>query len=171
MPVGQVVVHRSHGTATVTRIEQRDVGGEARDYLVLEMVVGGMTVLVPRGGMADAGVRAPMTAGEAADALEALAEPVSVGPAGRNRWARELKDNSERARGGLPGDLVHVVRAVASRGEPSAAERRLGDRARALLGAEVAVALGLTVEQADDAVAGALARATAGHAGAGAVAG
>ena len=141
-PVGQVLVHPSHGTATVTGHEERDVEGEARTYVVLQLSVGDLTLKVPEENLPMVGVRDPMNQKEAREVLKMLGEePNEKGGNANGGWARRFKANTELARSGNPQDLATVVRNIHARPEPSTAEKRLLDKSRALLVAELAAAL------------------------------
>lgn len=156
-PVGQVLVHPSHGTATVTGHEDRDVEGEARRYVVLQLSVGDLTLKVPEENLPKVGVRAPMTKKQAQDVLRMLSEaPNEKGGNANGGWARRFKANTELARTGDPHDLATVVRNIHARPEPSTAEKRLLDKSRALLVAELAAALKVEQDTALDKVMAAL---------------
>lgn len=156
-PVGQVLVHPSHGTATVTGHEERDVEGEARRYVVLQLSVGDLTLKVPEENLPKVGVRDPMTKKQAREILQMLSEaPNEKGGNANGGWARRFKANTELARTGDPQDLATVVRNIHARPEPSTAEKRLLDKSRALLVAELAAALKVEQDTALDKVLAAL---------------
>lgn len=156
-PVGQVLVHPSHGTATVTGHEDRDVEGEARRYVVLQLSVGDLTLKVPEENLPKVGVRDPMTKKQAREVLQMLSEaPNEKGGNANGGWARRFKANTELARTGDPQDLATVVRNIHARPEPSTAEKRLLDKSRALLVAELAAALKVEQDTALDKVMAAL---------------
>jgi CarD family transcriptional regulator len=156
-PVGQVLVHPSHGTATVTGHEERDVEGEQRRYVVLQLSVGDLTLKVPEENLPMVGVRAPMSKKKAAEVLKMLGEePNESGGNANGGWARRFKANTELARTGDPIDLATVVRNIHARPEPSTAEKRLLDKSRALLVAELAAALKVTQDTALDKLSAAL---------------
>ena len=156
-PVGQVLVHPSHGTATVTGHEDRDVEGKARRYVVLQLSVGDLTLKVPEENLPKVGVREPMTRKQAREILQMLGEaPNEKGGNANGGWARRFKANTELARTGDPEDLATVVRNIHARPEPSTAEKRLLDKSRALLVAELAAALQLEQDTALDKVLAAL---------------
>jgi CarD family transcriptional regulator len=150
-PVGQVLVHPSHGTATVTGHEERDVEGEQRRYVVLQLSVGDLTLKVPEENLPMVGVRAPMSKKKAMEILKMLGEePNESGGNANGGWARRFKANTELARTGDPVDLATVVRNIHARPEPSTAEKRLLDKSRALLVAELAAALKIDQDVALD---------------------
>jgi CarD family transcriptional regulator len=148
-PVGSVLVHPSHGTATVTGHENREVAGESRRYVVLQLSVGDLTLKVPEENLPMVGVRQPMTKKQASVILGMLAEePSEAGGNANGGWARRFKANTELARTGNPEDLATVVRNIHARPEPSTAEKRLLDKSRALLVAELAAALSISQDAA-----------------------
>lgn len=97
------------------------------------------------------GVRAPMSKKKAMEILKMLGEePNESGGNANGGWARRFKANTELARTGDPVDLATVVRNIHARPEPSTAEKRLLDKSRALLVAELAAALKIDQDVALD---------------------
>src|ERR687896_583946 len=55
--VGDKVVYPHHGAAIVERREKREVFGETRDYLVLKLAYGDLTLMVPADNVDEVGLR------------------------------------------------------------------------------------------------------------------
>ena len=59
--VGDRVVYPHHGAAVVTKKEKREAFGEKKEYLVLEMAHGEMTLSVPVDNVEEVGMRWPIS--------------------------------------------------------------------------------------------------------------
>src|SRR6266700_4104962 len=46
--VGDCVIYPQHGAAVVEGLQDREIGGETREYLVLKLTYGDLTLMVPR---------------------------------------------------------------------------------------------------------------------------
>ncbi|WP_276526033.1 CarD family transcriptional regulator, partial [Corynebacterium phoceense] len=55
--VGEVVVYPHHGAAEITAIEQREMGGETLEFLVLQIKHSDLVVRVPSKNAEHVGVR------------------------------------------------------------------------------------------------------------------
>ena len=73
---GDRVVYPHHGAAVVEKKEKITAFGEERDYLVLRMAHGEMTLRVPVDSVDDVGMRWPIS-GDDVDDLELLALSVT----------------------------------------------------------------------------------------------
>jgi CarD family transcriptional regulator len=72
LTLGSQVFYPSHGVATVTGREEREVGGQTQVFYVLELGRGG-TLLVPLNNVERAGVRALISSKEARELLVKVA--------------------------------------------------------------------------------------------------
>src|SRR5690242_12990879 len=55
--VGDKVVYPHHGAATIERREKKEAFGEKRDYLVLRLAYGDLTLMVPADNAEEIGLR------------------------------------------------------------------------------------------------------------------
>ncbi|MGI8662468.1 MAG: CarD family transcriptional regulator [Acidimicrobiales bacterium] len=152
--VGSKVVYPSHGVAEIVRREKREFDGETRSYLVLVVpqqgwgTSGGMTLSVPEAAAADLGVRAAISAEDAAEVLDVLAVRDVRVPA---NWSRRFKNHQEKLKSGDVYQCAEVVRNLASRvrtARLSAAEQSMYAKARYILASELAVSWGVDDEAA-----------------------
>ncbi len=153
--VGAKVVYPSHGVAEIVRREERQVDGEKRTYLVLEVpqqgwgTQGGMTVSVPEDGAAELGVRAAIDRDDADEVLDVLAVRDVRVPA---NWSRRFKNHQEKLKSGDVYQCAEVVRNLAARlrtSRLSAAEQSMYAKARYILISELAVSWGISDEAAE----------------------
>jgi CarD family transcriptional regulator len=152
--VGSKVVYPSHGVAEIVRREKREFEGETQSYLVLVVpqqgwgTSGGMTLSVPEDKAADLGVRAAISAEDAAEVLDVLAVRDVRVPA---NWSRRFKNHQEKLKSGDVYQCAEVVRNLASRvrtARLSAAEQSMYAKARYILASELAVSWGVDDETA-----------------------
>lgn len=149
---GDVLVHPQHGAVVLEALETRRVDGQDEDYLVLS-VSGGLTILAPRGSLAEIGVRPPIGRTRAREVLMTLASSPSPVPPFSSREHREL---SRMVHSGDPLAVAGVLRDLAAKESERegsgrrlcSSERQLFLRATEILASELAVALPTTRERA-----------------------
>lgn len=135
--IGQTVIHPHHGAVTVDRKQERQLGGDTIEFLVLS-TDDGLSVMVPVDQVEETGIRDCMPKKEVKEVLEVLSDDPS--PV-KGHWSRRLKRNRERFRSGDPQEVATVVRDLAAKDERkglSPAERRLYRDARRMLEGELA---------------------------------
>lgn len=148
--VGDTVVYPHHGAAVVESLEQRELKGETKDYLVLRMTYGDLTLMVPTDSCDSVGIRDVVSDAQVAEVFAILESP--EGKASKN-WSRRFKANQEKLRSGDIFKVAEVVRNLATRelGKGlSAGERRMLAKAKQILLSELSVALGTDEETAED---------------------
>lgn len=139
--VGDTVVYPHHGAAVIEKKEQRELKGEPRDYLVLRLTYGDLTVMVPEDCCDEVGIRSVVSRRQVQEVLEVLRTPETN--AAKN-WSRRFKDNYEKLRSGDIFQVAEVVRNLAVRDVDnglSAGERRMLAKAKQILLSELAVAI------------------------------
>ena len=146
--VGDRVVYPHHGAAEVIRLEKRDFGGEEKDYVVLEMTHGDMTVALPIEKVDDVGMRWPICTEDVEDLFDVLARRDVREPA---NWSRRYKNHQEKLKSGDVYQVAEVVRNLARRDMArglSAGEKTLYNTARTVLVSELSFALDVTEDEA-----------------------
>ena len=147
--VGDTVVYPHHGAAVIEKTEERDLSGESREYLVLRLSYGDLTVMVPSDSCDEVGIRNVISKREVQQVLSVLREPE---PNPNGNWSRRFKANYEKLRSGDIFQVAEVVRNLATREKGrglSAGEKRMLTKAKQILLSELAVAIGKDEEQAD----------------------
>lgn len=157
---GDTVIYPQHGACKVEAIRKEDPlnVGKAQDYLVLRTVIGDMTLRVPMAKVDEVGVRPPVSPDELEDLVAVLAKADPRVPA---NWSRRFKNHQEKLKSGDVYQVAEVVRNLAARNRDaslSAAERTMYERARVNLISEIAPALKVTTEEAEQYLDDALAR-------------
>lgn len=150
--VGETVIYPHHGAAVIERQERRTLNGQERDYFVLRVTYGDLTVMVPSDALEECGVRRVVTQEEVEEVLDILRSPVSKQ---KGNWSRRFKANHEKLRSGDIFRVAEVVRNLCKRdGDKglSAGEKRMLAKAKAILLSELAVAIDKDEQQTEELV-------------------
>ena len=105
--VGDTVVYPHHGAAVIEAIEQREMGGETLEYLVLQIHQSDLVVRVPSKNAETVGVRDVVGEAGLRKVFGFLRE-TDVEEAGN--WSRRFKANQERLASGDVNKVAEVVR-------------------------------------------------------------
>ncbi|KQB86213.1 CarD family transcriptional regulator [Corynebacterium lowii] len=146
---GDVVVYPHHGAAVIESIEQREIGGETLDYLVLKINQSDLVVRVPVKNAELVGVR-DVVDDEGLRTVFGVLRETDVEEAGN--WSRRYKANQERLASGDVNKVAEVVRDLWRRDQDrglSAGEKRMLAKARQILVGEIALADTEDKEKAD----------------------
>ena len=153
---GDKVVYPHHGAAVIEKKEKREAFGEKRDYLVLRMAHGDMTLSVPVDMAEEVGMRWPIDKEDVGDLFEVLQKRDIREPA---NWSRRFKNHQEKLKSGDVYQVAEVVRNLALREQAkglSAGEKTLYNKALDVLVSELAFALNTPEDKAMAKVADAL---------------
>lgn len=148
--VGEVVVYPHHGAARIADIEQREMGGETLDFLVLNILQSDLSVRVPVKNAELVGVREVVNEDGLRKVFSVLRE-TDVEEAGN--WSRRYKANQERLASGDINKVAEVVRDLWRRDQGrglSAGEKRMLGKARQILVGELALAEPVDEARAED---------------------
>ena len=146
--VGDRVVYPHHGAAIISRKEKREFMGEVREYLVLEMAHGDLTLAVPADNAEEVGMRPPISAEDVDDLFQLLAKKDVREP---TNWSRRFKNHQEKMKSGDVYQVAEVVRNLALREASkglSAGEKSMLVKARQVLVSELSFALGVSEDEA-----------------------
>ncbi|MBW3562385.1 MAG: CarD family transcriptional regulator [Actinobacteria bacterium] len=150
--VGDTVIYPHHGAAIIEKQETRELKGEERDYFVLRLTYGDLTVHVPMDSLEECGVRSVVSKKEVEQVLDVLRQP--EGKQAGN-WSRRFKANYEKLRSGDIYKVAEVVRNLAIRESDkglSTGEKQMYTRAKKILASELAVAIKKDEEKAEELV-------------------
>ncbi len=146
--VGDKVVYPQHGAGTITKIAQKDVLGQQRDYLTIQILHSGMTVMVPVEHADRAGLRKVVAAGDVDEVLEVLRGDSTTMP---ERWSHRYKHNLDKLKTGDVLEVAEVVRNLASRDAEKdlpTGEKQMLAQAKKILASELMYARGLSEDEA-----------------------
>ena len=147
--VGDKVVYPHHGAGTVVKKEKREVLGEQREYLTIQILHNDMTVQVPSENCDKVGLRRVIVGDkEIAPVLKALTGISTEMP---KNWNRRFKHNRDKMKTGDILELAEVVRNLALRDHEkglSTGEKQMYVKAKKILASELMYAKNLSEEEA-----------------------
>jgi CarD family transcriptional regulator len=158
--IGEKVVYPNHGIGTVENIGIRAFGSQSEKFYLLRLGCNSMTVMVPFSHVDDVGLRKVTRNGEVGRVLSFLADGISHR---YQDWKDRFKENSERMRVGSMTQIAEVLKSllILQMSKPlSFREKKMLDRARHMLVAEIATSRGITEGEAVDLLKKALAKAS-----------
>ena len=147
--VGDTVVYPHHGAALIEAIEKRVIKGVERDYLVLRVAQGDLTVRVPAENVDLVGVRDVVNQEGLDRVFDVLRQPYTEEP---TNWSRRYKANLEKLHSGDVMKESEVVRDLWRRERErglSAGEKRMLAKARQILVSELALAENTNEDKAE----------------------
>ncbi|MGH9242788.1 MAG: CarD family transcriptional regulator [Acidimicrobiales bacterium] len=148
--VGDKVVYPQHGAAIIERRETRFAFGEEKEYLVLRVPHGDLTLMVPTDNAEQVGLRDVINDEEVEEVFMVLRKKEARMP---TNWSRRFKNHVEKLKSGDVYQVAEVVRNLSLREKEkglSAGEKRMLAKARQILTSELSFALGVSEEQAED---------------------
>ena len=135
--VGDKVIYPNHGLGVIERIEEKTIMGTTCGFYHLKIVASDTTVLVPLSNVDGVGLRRAITDLE----VERLFGLLGDGKIDDHQnWKGRFKDNSDKMRSGSIFDMADVLKSLtflARSKSLSFREKRMLDRARALIVTEV----------------------------------
>ena len=148
--VGDKVVYPHHGAATITSLEKKELFGEKRDYFILKLAYGELTLMVPTDATEEVGIRSVTPAKDVPKVLKVLKknEPTT----NTTNWSRRFKANVEKLRSGDIYQVADVVRSLHQRDKEkglAAGEKRMLTKARQILVSELTFSKNCKEEEAE----------------------
>ena len=146
--VGDKVVYPHHGAAIIERRETVVAFGEAREYFVLKIAHGDLTLKVPADNTEEIGLRDVIDHDEVEEVFSVLRKTGTREP---TNWSRRYKNHVEKLKSGDIYQVAEVVRNLALREAGkglSTAEKSMLERARGILVSELSFALNVSEEDA-----------------------
>ena len=147
--VGDKVVYPHHGAAVIERREKKEAFGEAREYLILKLAYGDLTLMVPCDNTDEVGLREVINHEEVEEVFAVLRKKEARMP---TNWSRRYKNHVEKLKSGDVYQVAEVVRNLSIRDKDkglSAGEKRMLTRARQILVSELTFAIGVSEEEAE----------------------
>jgi CarD family transcriptional regulator len=151
--VGDKVIYPNHGLGIVERIEEKTILGTTCGFFHLRIVSNDTTVLVPVANVDNVGLRKAIS-DEEVDRLFTLLSDGRID--NHQNWKGRFKDNSDKMRTGSIYDMADVLKSLTFLSKSkslSFREKRMLDRARALIVSEVSEVMrekALEIEQRVD---------------------
>lgn len=146
--VGDKVVYPHHGAAVVEKREKKKAFGEERDYLVLRLAYGELTLMVPADNTEEVGLREVINDEEVEEVFAVLRKKEARMP---TNWSRRFKNHVEKLKSGDIYQVAEVVRNLSLREKDkglSAGEKRMLAKARQILISELTFAINVDEDEA-----------------------
>ena len=146
--VGDKVVYPHHGAGTVVKKEKREVLGQSREYLTIQILHNDMTVNVPSENAEKVGLRKVIDEDMVQVVLKALTGGGTQMP---KNWNRRFKHNRDKMKTGDILELSEVVRNLSLRDHEkglSTGEKQMFVKAKKILASELMYAMELDEEGA-----------------------
>ena len=135
--VGDKVVYPHHGAGTVVKKEEREILGQSREYLTIQILHNDMTVNVPSENADQVGLRKVIEEETVTKVLKAL---TGVGTTMPKNWNRRFKHNRDKMKTGDIFELAEVVRNLSLRDHEkglSTGEKQMFVKAKKILASEL----------------------------------
>ncbi len=140
--VGDYAVYPGHGVGKIVSVESKEIMGHPHKFYSIEIIEGGMKIMVPSNNVKNVGVRPLITEKEAGDVLDLLQRPTDV-KIDNQTWNRRYREYMEKIKTGSVYEIAEVLRdlfLLRVDKELSFGERKMLDTARSLLIKELALA-------------------------------
>ncbi len=135
--VGDKVIYPNHGLGVVEKVEDKTIFGTTCGFFHLRILSNETTVLVPVANVDNVGLRRAITDEE----VERLFQLLGDGKIDNHQnWKGRFKDNSDKMRTGSIYDMADVLKSLtflAKSKSLSFREKRMLDRAKALIISEI----------------------------------
>ena len=145
--VGDKVVYPHHGAGTVVKKEKREVLGQTREYLTIQILHNDMTVNVPVENAEQVGLRTVIDEDLVNTVVKALTAGESEMP---KNWNRRFKHNRDKMKTGDIFELAEVVKNLSLRDHEkglSTGEKQMFVKAKKILASELMYAKGMDEEE------------------------
>ena len=155
--VGDKVVYPHHGAGTVVKKEKREVLGQTREYLTIQILHNDMTVNVPVENAEKVGLRTVIDEDLVNTVVKALTAGESEMP---KNWNRRFKHNRDKMKTGDIFELAEVVKNLSLRDHEkglSTGEKQMFVKAKKILASELMYAKAVDEEEAAEWLEGVLA--------------
>jgi len=155
--VGDKVVYPHHGAGTIIKKEKREVLGQTREYLTIQILHNDMTVQVPCDNAEKVGLRYIIDEETVALVVKALSGGSTEMP---KNWNRRFKHNRDKMKTGDIFELAEVVRNLSLRDHEkglSTGEKQMFVKAKKILASELMYAKDMDEDEAAEWLDGVLA--------------
>jgi CarD family transcriptional regulator len=146
--VGEKVVYPNHGVGTIENISSRSFGVQSERFYLLRLSYNSLTVMVPFSHVEQVGLRKVTRNGEIARMLGFLACGECKSS---SDWKDRFKENSAKMQSGSLQEIAEVLKSLAaiqSHKPLSFREKKMLDRARVMIVAELATSRGVKEPEA-----------------------
>ena len=139
-----------HGAGKIVKKEQKEILGQRREYLTIQILYNDMTVMVPTENADKAGLRKVIGEETVDEVLAVLRDDGTQMP---KNWNRRFKHNRDKIKTGDIFELAEVVRNLSIRDLDkglSTGEKQMFGRAKKILASELMYARDMEEQEAID---------------------
>lgn len=150
--VGDKVVYPTHGIGVIEGVMVRRMGGQEIHFYQLRLAETKSVVMVPTQNTEVVGIRRIVSPPEAQELLFHLQKPCHELDVVQREWKSRFKENTEKMKTGLLGDVVDVLKVLSTINNQkslSFREKKMYDRARRLVVSEIAAVEDTPEEQVE----------------------
>ena len=148
--IGDKIVYPNHGAGTIIDIEEKEILGETKQYYIMELPIGEMKVMIPKGNTEEVGLRRIVEKEVAEKVYDVLAGEQSEMS---QNWNRRYRANSEKIKTGDIFEVAEVVRNLTIRDIVkglSTGEKKMLSNSRQILISELVLAEDKTQEEIEE---------------------
>ena len=138
--IGDRIAHPLHGAGTISAIESRRINGTNRDYYLMHIPVGDMTVMIPTETCTIIGIRPVIDAERAEAILDSIPE---IEVSDNSNWNKRYRENMLRIKSGDLLEVAAVIKSLVYRDNErglSTGERKMLHSAKQILISEIVLA-------------------------------
>ena len=147
--VGDKIVYPMHGAGTIVAVEEKEILGQKKKYLIMEMPIGDMDISIPVDNIESIGIRDVFDKEDLDEVIRVLEGDLSKMS---DNWSRRYRENLDKIRTGDILEVAAVVRNLTIREEEkglSTGEKKMLNSAMKMLVSELIIVNGKTKEETE----------------------
>ena len=147
--IGDQIAHPLHGAGVISAIETRRINGQNRDYYMMHIPVGDMTVMIPTETCDIIGIR-PVIDADRADVIFDSIPDIEV--TSNQNWNKRYRENMVRIKSGDLLEVAAVIKSLVYRDNErglSTGERKMLHSAKQILISEIVLAQQLSYDEVE----------------------
>jgi len=151
LSLGDLAVYPAHGVGKIEAVEERLVGNQKCDVVLMRILENGMKIMIPAQNVEDIGLRPLIDEIEVDRIFDIFRAPPKISKS--SNWNRRQRDYMDRIKTGSPFDVASVMSellAMRADKDLSFGERKLLDMVKVLLLKEMSLATGRSEKSIDE---------------------
>ncbi len=147
--VGDQIAHPLHGAGVISGIETRRINGRNRDYYMMHIPVGDMTVMIPTETCDIIGIRPVIDAARADVILDSIPD---IEVTSNQNWNKRYRENMVRIKSGDLLEVAAVIKSLVFRDNErglSTGERKMLHSAKQILISEIVLAQQVSYDEVE----------------------
>lgn len=150
--IGDKVVYPMHGAGTIESIEEKEMLGNAENYYIIKMPVGGMKLMVPTEKADDIGIR-EISKRDVSERVFSVLEKPKDPYIHDSNWSKRYNTNVDKIKSGNILDVAEVVRELSHRHIErglSIGEKKMLNTAKDILLSEMVLSQNISQQNLDE---------------------